>query len=331
MEDSFRGRRVLVTGAAGFIGSHLVERLLALGAETTAFVRYNSRNDVGFLAEVPAGVRSGLSIEFGDVRDLDTVRGLCEGVEVVFHLAALIGIPYSYARPEEVVETNVGGSLNLLLGAREAGVARFVQTSTSEVYGTGIYLPIDEKHPKQPQSVYSGSKISSDAIALSFHHSFGLPVAVCRPFNTYGPRQSDRAVIPTIASQVLGGDAVRLGNLDATRDFTYVSDTVEGFLAVAASEAAIGREVNLGTGSDISIGALVEKIGALAGRRIEVATEEERKRPDTSEVQRLLSSNELARELTGWEPRVSLDEGLERTLDFVRERPDLYDPTRYRV
>jgi NAD dependent epimerase/dehydratase len=320
-------KKVVVTGAAGFIGSHLVERLLELGAEVTAFVRYNSRNDAGFLGPVAGPVR----ILAGDIRDPEAVRGALEGASAVFHLAALVGIPYSYVHPVEVFEVNAGGTLNVLVAARDAGLERVVITSTSEVYGSARYVPIDESHPKQPQSPYSASKIAADAMALSFHAAYGLPVTVVRPFNTYGPRQSDRAIIPTIASQALTRDEIRLGNLAPTRDFTFVTDTVDGFLQVGASEAALGREVNLGTGQEISIGELAARIVAASGRDLPVRQAEERSRPAASEVSRLLSNHALARELAGWEPRVTLDDGLRRTVEWVRGRLELYDPTAYRI
>ncbi len=323
---NWNGTNVVVTGAGGFIGSHLAERLLALGANVTAFARYNSRNDPGFLN--PAAER--LRIVFGDIRDPEAVREVLSGASVVFHLAALVGIPYSYVHPVEVFDVNAKGALNVLVAARDAGLERVVITSTSEVYGTARYVPIDERHPKQPQSPYSASKIAADAMALSFHSAYGLPVTVVRPFNTYGPRQSDRAIIPTIASQALTRDEVRLGSLTPTRDFTFVSDTVEGFIRAAESDAA-GEEINLGAGAEISIGELAARILAITGRDIPVRHAEERERPQASEVNRLLSDNRKARELAGWQPRVPLDEGLRRTVEWVRGRLDLYDPGAYRI
>ncbi len=323
---NWNGTNVVVTGAGGFIGSHLVERLLELGANVTAFARYNSRNDAGFLP--PATER--LHIVLGDIRDPEAVREALSDAAVVFHLAALVGIPYSYVHPVEVFDVNARGTLNVLVAAREAGLERVVITSTSEVYGTARYVPIDERHPKQPQSPYSASKIAADAMALSFHAAYGLPVAVVRPFNTYGPRQSDRAIIPTIASQALTRDEIRLGSLTPTRDFTFVTDTVEGFIRVAESDV-VAEEVNLGAGVEISIGELAARILAVTGRDVAVRHAEERERPRTSEVDRLLSDNRKARELAGWQPRVSLDEGLRRTVEWVRGRLDLYDPDAYRI
>ena len=275
---TWTGRNVVVTGAGGFIGSHLVERLLALGANVTAFVRYNSRNDPGFL-DLLAPHTKDIRIVPGDIRDPGAVRTALEGADTVFHLAALTGIPYSDVHPIEVFEVNAHGTLNVLVGARDASLQRVVITSTSEVYGGAIYVPIDEKHPKQPQSPYSASKIASDAIALSFHAAFQLPVTMVRPFNTYGPRQSDRAIIPTIISQALTQPEITVGNTAPTRDFTYVTDTVEGFLQLAESDAAVGQEVNLGTGSEVSIGDLVQRINSIIGRDLPIRKKDERVRP----------------------------------------------------
>jgi len=331
---TWTGKNVVVTGAGGFIGSHLVERLLALGANVTAFVRYNSRNDPGFL-DLLAPRTKDIRIVPGDIRDPEAVRNALEGAGAVFHLAALVGIPYSYVHPVEVFEVNANGTLNILVAARDAGLDRVVTASTSEVYGSARYVPIDEQHPKQPQSPYSASKIAADAVALSFHAAFQLPVTVVRPFNTYGPRQSDRAIIPTIISQALTQPEIMIGNTSPTRDFTYVSDTVEGFLQLAASEAAVGQEVNLGTGSEISIGDLVERIngimGAIVGRDLPVRQKDERVRPESSEVSRLVSNNSKARELTGWRPCVGLEEGIRLTAKWVEERLDMYDPNVYRI
>lgn len=327
---TWSGKNVVVTGAGGFIGSHLVERLLALGANVTAFVRYNSRNDPGFLGLLESRTKD-IRIVPGDIRDPEAVRNALEGAGAVFHLAALVGIPYSYVHPVEVFEVNANGTLNVLVAARDAGVERVVTASTSEVYGSARYVPIDEAHPKQPQSPYSASKIAADAVALSFHAAFQLPVTVVRPFNTYGPRQSDRAIIPTIISQALTQPEITIGNTSPTRDFTYVSDTVEGFLCVAASESTVGQEINLGTGSEISIGDLVQRINTIIGRHLPVRVKDERVRPESSEVNRLLSNNSKARELAGWAPRVTLDEGIRSTTKWVEERLDLYAPSVYRI
>lgn len=327
---TWSGRNVVVTGGGGFIGSHLVERLIDLGANVTAFVRYNSRNHPGFL-DLLAPHTKRIRIVPGDIRDPGAVRTALEGADTVFHLAALTGIPYSYVHPIEVFEVNAHGTLNVLAGARDGGLQRVVISSTSEVYGSALYVPIDEKHPKQPLSPYSASKISSDAIALSFHAAFQLPVTVVRPFNTYGPRQSDRAIIPTIISQALTQPQITVGNTTPTRDFTYVSDTVEGFLRLAESEAAVGQEVNLGTGSEVSIGDLVRRINAIVGRDLPVCKKDERVRPETSEVKRLLSNNSKARDLVGWTPRVTLDDGIRLTAKWVEARLELYDPSAYRI
>ena len=323
-------RKVVVTGAGGFIGSHLVERLLELGADVTAFVRYNSRNDRGVLG-LDGGRGRPVRVVAGEIRELATVRRLVKDADVVFHLAALVGIPYSYVHPDEVVEVNTIGTLNVLTAAKDAGVRRVVVTSTSEVYGSALKVPIGEDHPKQPQSPYAASKIASDAIALSFHRSFDLPVAVVRPFNTYGPRQSDRAIIPTIISQALTKREVTLGNTAPTRDFTYVTDTAEGMLRMGEAAEAVGQEVNLGSGSEISIGDLAARIAAIVGADVRVVRSEERVRPAHSEVMRLLADNGKAKRLVGWTPRVSLDEGLRRTVAWIRDHPALYDPNAYRV
>lgn len=329
-DSSWHDRRAVVTGGGGFIGSHLVERLLELGCRVTALVRYNSRKDAGLLE--PLGSAEGrLDIVRGDVRDLDTIREVVEGADVVFHLAALVGIPYSYVHVGEVVHVNVLGTLNVLISSKDAGVRRVVVASTSEVYGTAQSLPMDESHPKNPQSPYAATKIASDALARSFHAAFALPVSIVRPFNTYGARQSDRAIIPTIISQALAGDEVVLGNLAPRRDFTYVTDTAEGFVKIAESDRTQGEEVNLGTGTDISVGELAERIGSLLGRRLAIREGTERVRPASSEVDRLLSDNAKAAELAEWRPAVSLDEGLRRTIDWVRRHPEQYDPRSYRV
>lgn len=326
----WRGRNVLVTGAGGFIGSQLVERLMGAGAKVHAFVRYNSRNDLGFLEALKARPE-GLRISAGDVRDLDTVRGIAAGADTIFHLAALVGIPYSYQHVHEVVEVNVIGTLNVLTAGREQGVRRIVHASTSEVYGSARTVPIDEQHPKQPQSPYSASKIAADALARSHFLSFGLPVVICRPFNTYGPRQSDRAIIPTLIAQALAKDELLVGSLEPTRDFTYVADTVEGFVRLAEHDACLGEEINLGTGREISIGDLAKRVLALVGKDLPVRQTEERVRPANSEVSRLCSDNGKARRLAGWAPVVGLDEGLRATIDWIRGASHLYTPGTYRI
>lgn len=307
----------LVTGAGGFIASHLAERLVRAGARTRAFIRYTSSGKRGWLEGSPEG--RNIEFIFGDLRDRDSVRRAMRGVDVVFHLGALIAIPYSYEAPESYVETNIVGTLNVLEAAREFGTSRVVHTSTSEVYGTAEYVPIDEKHPLKGQSPYSATKIGADKLAESYFLSFGLPVATVRPFNTYGPRQSARAVIPTIMTQVLTSSEIRLGNTAPTRDLNFVADTVEGFLAVGAADSAVGETVNLATGHEISIGDLAVLIGTLAGREICLAADEQRMRPDKSEVERLCGSAAKAKALCNWEPQHSLRDGLSITLQWVQQ------------
>jgi NAD dependent epimerase/dehydratase len=321
---------VVVTGAGGFIGSHLVERLLALGAEVTAFVRYNSRNDSGLL-EILGEKRKEIRIVSGEIRELETVRKVTKGADVVFNLAALVGIPYSYVHPSEVVEVNTIGTLNVLTAVKEWGVRKVVATSTSEVYGTALSVPISERHPKQPQSPYAASKIAADAIALSFYHAFDLPVVIVRPFNTYGPRQSDRAIIPTLISQALTKRVIEVGNTKPTRDFTYVTDTVEGFIKLAEADNTVGQEVNLGTGREVSIGELAEKIAALCGRDVQIQQSKERLRPSKSEVERLLSDASKAKELVGWGPKVDFEQGLNRTIEWVKKNLAMYEPDAYQI
>ena len=324
-------RPVLVTGAGGFIGSHLTERLVREGARVRAFVRYNSRHDIGLLALLPEDLQAEITIISGDLRDAAAIREAMRGVEVVFHLGALIAIPYSYLHPREVVETNVMGTLNVLMAARDLGTRRVVHTSSSEVYGTAQYVPIDEHHPLQGQSPYSASKIGADKLAESFYRSFGVPVAILRPFNTYGPRQSARAVIPTIITQALTRDHVRLGALAPQRDFTYVADTVEGFLQMGTRQDLAGEEINIGSDDCISIGDLAQKILALIGHDLPIVSEDARLRPPQSEVLRLRASAEKARTLLGWQPRTSLDEGLQRTIDWIQGNLGLYRPGVYEV
>ena len=320
--------RVVVTGAGGFIGSHLVQRLLDLGADVTAFIRYNSQNDDGFLAAI--GDRP-IRIVRGDVTDVEALRRAFVGSDVVFHLAALVGVPYSFIHANQVFQVNTMGTVNVLTAARDNSLSKVVITSTSEVYGSARYVPIDEAHPKQPQSPYAASKIAADAIALSFYHAYGLPVAIVRPFNTFGPRQSDRAIIPTVIAQALSKDEIRIGNPHPTRDFTFVTDTAEGFIKAAESDKAIGQEINLGSGAEISVAALAETIAAMVGRQVPVRVDEKRVRSRQAEVTRLLANNSRARELIGWQPVVGLEEGLRRTIEWVRENSAAYDPNAYRV
>jgi NAD dependent epimerase/dehydratase len=317
-----KNRKVLVTGADGFIGSHLVEALVAAGYEVTALAIYNSFNDWGWLETV--NCRDRIKIVCGDIRDPHFCRVLVAGQDMVFHLAALIAIPYSYTAPDSYVEVNVRGTLNLCQAARDHGVARFIHTSTSEVYGTARYVPIDEAHPLQPQSPYSASKIAADAMAMSFHHAFGLPVTVARPFNTYGPRQSARAVIPTIVSQIAAGrQQIMLGDTRPTRDFNFVLDTCRGMLLLAQCDAAIGQTVNIGSNFEISIGDTLTLIRKLMGSQIDAVHDPERLRPQDSEVQRLWCDNALIRRLTGFEPQFTLEEGLRRTIEWFRQPANL--------
>ena len=328
----FAGKTVVVTGAGGFIGSHLVERLAQEGARVRAMLRYTSRGQRGALDLLSGDVLDSVDVTLGDVRDFDAVREICRGADAIFHLAALVGIPYSYEHPQEVIDTNIVGTSNVLLAAREHGsLDRIVLTSTSEVYGSALRIPMDEEHPLQAQSPYSATKIAGDALGLSFHRSFGLPVTIVRPFNAYGPRQSARAVIPTILSQAIAGMTLKLGALDTTRDFTYVADTARGFVAVAESDAALGEVVNIGSGEEVSIREIVRKAGEIVGRELTVEGDDQRMRPAKSEVSRLHSDSSKADKLAGWRAEVSLDDGLRRTADWIREHQDLYRPKEYAV
>jgi NAD dependent epimerase/dehydratase len=331
MTDYWKDKRVLVTGAGGFIGSHLTEALLRAGAQVRAFVRYNARNDPGLLRFLPRPDFDALEILTGDLRDADAVRQAVGGVSHVFHLGALIAIPYSYRHPVEVVESNVIGTLNVLMAARDFGVERLVHTSSSEVYGSALRVPIDEGHPLQGQSPYSASKIGADKLAESFYCSYNLSVVTLRPFNTFGPRQSARAVIPTMISQALSGATIRLGNLDTRRDFTYVSDTVDGFLKIAATPGVEGQTINLGTGHDVRIGDLAEQIVTMLDHPVKFVVESHRLRPEKSEVLRLISDNRLALERLGWRPQVDINTGLRHTVDWIRENLSEYTTDRYVV
>jgi dTDP-glucose 4,6-dehydratase len=317
----WHGRQVLVTGAGGFIGSHLVERLVAAGAAVRGFIHYNSRGDIGLLKYLPPQVLSNVEVIAGDLRDLQALQNAAAGCQTVFHLGALISIPYSYRHPYEVAETNFTGTMNVLLACREKQVERIIHTSTSEVYGTARQVPIDEAHPLQGQSPYSASKIGADKLAESFYCAYGLPVVTVRPFNTYGPRQSSRAVIPTIITQALAGKALKLGNLDTTRDFTYVDDTVAGFIKAAQAEtsAVNGKTFNLGTGTEIKIGDLAQLIIQKIDPSIRIEVDPARLRPPDSEVLRLISDNSLARKVFGWQPAIELSEGLDRTTRWIKD------------
>lgn len=324
---NWKGKRVLVTGAGGFIGSHLTERLAALGAKVRALVHYNAMGSWGWLDE--SSVLEDIEVVTGEIRDRDSVRQVMQDVQIVFHLAALIGIPYSYCAPLSYVHTNVEGTVNVLQVSREFSVERVVHTSTSEAYGTAQYVPIDEAHPLQGQSPYSASKIAADKLAEAFYLSFDVPVVTVRPFNTFGPRQSARAIIPTIITQCLKGEALRLGNLRPTRDLNYVSNIVEGFALAASAPEAIGQTVNLGSGREISVGDLARLIARLIGRPVSIECEGKRVRPEKSEVERLVADNTLARTLLNWKPTVDLEEGLKRTIEWLQQHIDRYRPNVY--
>ncbi|MCL4556066.1 MAG: NAD-dependent 4,6-dehydratase LegB [Gammaproteobacteria bacterium] len=315
-------QRVLVTGADGFIGSHLTELLLKEGYQVRALALYNSFNHWGWLEDVVAS--ESLEVVTGDIRDPHFCKHITQDIDIVFHLAALIAIPYSYVAPDSYVQTNVTGTLNICQAAKDNGVKRVIHTSTSEVYGTARYVPIDEQHPLQPQSPYSASKIGADAMAMSFYNAFGLPVTIARPFNTYGPRQSARAVIPTIISQIASGmTEIKLGDVSPTRDFNYVEDTCRGFLALARCDAAVGETVNIASNYEISVGDTLTLIRDLMGRDVKLMSDDARLRPEKSEVFRLWGDNQKIRELTGFAPHVSIAEGLQRTIDWFTQPANL--------
>jgi NAD dependent epimerase/dehydratase len=327
----WKEKRVLVTGAGGFIGSHLVDELLNKGAEVTAFVHYNARNDWGMLEGRYDDKTPNLNVIAGDVTDSLFVKKAVTEKDYVFHLAALIGIPYSYVAPESYINTNIKGTLNIMQACLDAGVDRVVQTSTSEVYGTAKYTPIDEKHPLQGQSPYSASKIGADKIAESFYCSFGLPVTTIRPFNTFGPRQSTRAVIPTIITQALTSNSIKLGSLTPIRDLTFVADTVQGFIKFAESQKTVGKTINTGSGRGVTIGELAALIIERVNPDAKIICENERIRPDKSEVMQLLCDNRYAKELAGWEPRYSLEDGLTLTINWMKEHISSYKTGLYTV
>ncbi|WP_416176254.1 NAD-dependent 4,6-dehydratase LegB [Clostridium sp.] len=316
---NLKRKKVLVTGSEGFIGSHLTEKLVKLGAEVTALVQYNSFNNWGWIDTFDKNIRDSINVVTGDVREYDGMKRIINGQDVVFHLAALIAIPYSYLSPMAYVKTNVEGTTNVLEACREYNVEKVVHTSTSETYGTALYVPIDEKHPMQGQSPYSASKIGADKIAESFYRSFNLPVATIRPFNTYGPRQSARAVIPTIISQILSGKKqIKLGSLTPTRDFNYVKDTADAFIKVAECDKTVGQVLNAGSNNEISIGDLASKICDIIGKKVDIICDDERLRPEKSEVNRLWADNTKIKELTGWNPKYALDDGLKETIDWIK-------------
>jgi len=329
--------KILVTGADGFIGSHVVETLVKIGHEVRAFVLYNSFNSWGWLDDSDKSVRESIDVFAGDIRDPHGVDNAVSGQEVILNLAALIAIPYSYHSPDTYIDTNIKGTLNILQAARRHEVSRVIQTSTSEVYGTAQYIPIDEKHPLHPQSPYAASKVGADQLALSFHASFKTPVGVLRPFNTYGPRQSARAVIPTIISQLATGREVKLGSLSPTRDFSFVQDTANGFLAAAMSDAIVGQTVNLGSGFEISIQETAETIAKLMNVELKLANDEQRVRPESSEVERLHASIQKAKEVLGWQPQLKglegFKAGLKQTIDWFSNPTNLarYKADRYNL
>ncbi|MBE5912989.1 MULTISPECIES: NAD-dependent 4,6-dehydratase LegB [Pseudobutyrivibrio] len=324
--------KVLVTGSDGFIGSHLVEELVKKGYEVRAFVYYNSFNNWGWLDTLPKDIMDHVEVFAGDVRDPNGVREAMKGCDAVFHLAALIAIPFSYHSPDAYVDTNIKGTLNILQAARDLGTARVLVTSTSEVYGTAQYVPIDEKHPYQGQSPYSATKIGADRLAESFYRSFDLPVTIVRPFNTFGPRQSARAVIPTIITQLLAGkEEIKLGSLTPTRDFNYVKDTAHGFIAMYESDKTIGQEINIATQKEISIGQLAEELIRQINPNAKIICDEDRLRPEKSEVNRLLGSNKKILELTDWKPQYTFEQGLAETIAFLRENMDKYKVDIYNI
>ncbi|WP_143315069.1 NAD-dependent 4,6-dehydratase LegB [Clostridium sp. HBUAS56017] len=329
---NLKGKKVLITGAEGFIGSHLTERLVELGADVTALVQYNSFNSWGWIDTFEKNVLDSIRVKTGDIRDLDGMIKIIKGHQVVMHLAALIAIPYSYFSPMAYVRTNVEGTTNVLEACRMHDVEKIVHTSTSETYGTALYVPIDEKHPMQGQSPYSASKIGADKIAESFYKSFNMPIATIRPFNTYGPRQSARAIIPTIISQILvGKKEIKLGNLTPTRDFNYVKDTAEAFVKIAESDRTIGEVVNAGSNYEISIESTVKKIINIIGGEVKIICDEERMRPEKSEVNRLWADNTKIKKLTGWSSKYSIDRGLEETVEWINKNLNIYKTDIYNV
>jgi NAD dependent epimerase/dehydratase len=328
---NLKNKKVLITGAGGFVGSHLVELVVQKEAKVKALVHYNSRNDWGKLEEIDRVILKETEIFAGDLRDSDCVRKAVKGTEIVFHLGALIGIPYSYVNPRDVVDTNVLGSLNVLTAARDFHVEKVIQTSTSEVYGTAKYVPMDEKHPLNPQSPYAASKVAADQLALSFYHSFELPVAIIRPFNIYGPRQSARSVIPTIIIQALTNNQINLGSVSPTRDYTFVKDSAFGFIQLARAEKSIGQVTNLGSGFEISVEEIVKIIAKLLNKNLKVVKEKKRIRPEKSEVKRLFSDSSLAKKLFGWNPPTSLEKGLAITLEWMRKNSDNYKKEIYNI
>ena len=324
-------QKVLVTGAGGFIGSHLVETLIEKGYHVRAFLRYTSHNSVGWLEELPPKYQSCWEPHFGDLTDAGSVREAVRDCDRIFHLAALIGIPYSYVAPGSYVDVNIRGTLNILEAARSLLPSRILITSTSEVYGSAQFIPITEQHPLHPQSPYAASKIGAESLATSYFHSFGLPVSIVRPFNTFGPRQGNRAILPSLINQALSGDTIRVGNQNSIRDMVFVKDTVEGILAVAQSDACIGEVTNLATGKGHSVGQMIDLVKRLVGCNLPVLEEASRLRPESSEVTRLIGSAQKAEKLTGWKPRISLEEGIAQSIPWFRNRKESSADSFYRV
>lgn len=328
---NWTNKQVLITGAGGFIGSHLSEKLVNLGANVTAFVHYNSRGDIGLLNFISKEILSNIKIVCGDMKDPCAIINLVKGKEIIFHLAALIGIPYSYVNPIDYVQTNVLGTSYLLNASLSEDIEKFIHTSTSEVYGTAQYVPIDEKHPIVGQSPYSASKIAADKMAESFHRTFNLPVSIIRPFNTYGPRQSARAVIPTIITQALLQNVVKLGSVKTIRDLTYIQDTVNGFIKIAEIEESVGEVINIGSSKEISIGDLAQKIFNFIDKNPKIETDEQRIRPHASEVERLMADTKKAKNILNWAPNISIDEGLKMTIAWISKNLNLYKTNLYNI
>lgn len=325
------GKKVLITGADGFIGSHLTEKLVRLGAEVTALVYYNPIGNWGWLEKSSESIKKELKVVLGDIRDYSLLEKIIKKIEVIFHLASLIGIPYSYVSPDSYLNTNIKGTLNLLLAARNHDIEKFVHTSTSEVYGSALYTPIDEKHPLQAQSPYAASKIAADKFVESFNKSFNIPTCIIRPFNTYGPRQSARAVIPTIISQALTKEKIKLGSLHPIRDFNFVDDITNGFIKIAEKDEAIGETINIGSGTGYSIEQLLKKIFQIIGKKKKITFESERERPVKSEVSKLIADNTKAKQLLGWIPKINIDEGLKKTVDWMSKNLKYYKINIYNI
>ncbi len=328
---NWQSKKVVVTGSEGFIGSHLTEKLVELGAKVTAFVLYNSFNTYGWVDTFKKEIKDNIKIFIGDIRDETSVRKALKDKDIIFHLAALIAIPYSYYAPRSYFETNVLGTLNIMQSAREFGFMKVIHTSTSEVYGTAIYTPIDENHPLQGQSPYSASKISADKIAESYYKSFNVPLAVIRPFNTYGPRQSARAVIPTIISQALTGNEINLGNISTVRDMNYIKDTVRGFVKVAQSDKSVGEVINIGSGVGLTIKEIADTVIRLLNKNIKINLDKERLRPEKSEVEMLICDYSKAEKLINWIPKFTLEEGLIETISWIKDNLKYFKPEVYNI